>query len=105
MNGQLTPAATSGGINPVSNPVVLQLGAFSITVPQGSFVATKKGGWNFEGTIAGVRCEFQIRPLGNGAFRISGEANGVDLTGLTNPVTVTLTIGDNTGTTPVFAEH
>jgi hypothetical protein len=28
----------------------------------------------------------------------------VDLTGLTNPVTVVLTIGDNTGTTTVTAQ-
>jgi len=105
LSGKPSLAAASNGINPVTDPVTLQLGAFTIAVPPGSFRASKKGGWNFEGTIAGVKCEFQIRPLGAGTFGVSVEADGVNLTGLTNPVTVSLTIGDNTGRTEVFAEH
>jgi hypothetical protein len=43
--------------------------------------------------------EVQIVHLGNNIFTFKAEGTGVDLTGLTNPVTVVLTIGDNTGTT------
>ena len=41
--------------------------------------------------------------LGNNIFALAAENKGVDLTGLTNPVTVVLTIGDNTGSSPVIA--
>jgi hypothetical protein len=34
----------------------------------------------------------------------TAEGTGVDLTGLTNPVTVVMTIGDNSGSTAVTAE-
>jgi hypothetical protein len=37
-------------------------------------------------------------PLGNNIFTFNAEGKGVDLTGLTNPVTVVLTIGTDSGT-------
>jgi len=45
----------------------------------------------------------RIAPLGGSSYQIQVDASGVDLTGLTNPVSVTLTIGSNTGTTSVTA--
>ena len=47
---------------------------------------------------------FQIVPLGNNIFSFNAVGAGVDLTGLTNPVTVVLTIGINSGTTTVTAQ-
>ena len=41
-------------------------------------------------------------PLGKNIFALAAESKSVNLTGLTNPVTVVLTIGDNTGTTTVL---
>jgi hypothetical protein len=65
-------------------------------IPVGIFV--------FQGVINGVDLNVQIVPLGNKIFAFSAENKGVNLTGLANPVTVALTIGDNSGTTTVTAQ-
>jgi hypothetical protein len=46
-----------------------------------------------------VSLEVQIVPLGNNFFTFDAVGAGVDLTGLTNPVAVVLTIGVNAGST------
>ena len=46
-----------------------------------------------------MNLQFQIVPLGNNIFTFKAEGTGVNLTGLTNPVTVVLTIGIDSGTT------
>jgi hypothetical protein len=51
-----------------------------------------------------VKLKAQIVPLGNNIFTFNAEGKGVDLTGLTNPVTVVLTIGIDSGTTTVTAQ-
>ena len=99
-----TLGANSNGINPVTENVTLQIGTFSVTIPPGSFKQIPLGRFVFEGVINGVGLEVQIVPLGNNIFTFKAEGKGVDLTGLTNPVTVVLTIGDNTGTTAVTAQ-
>jgi hypothetical protein len=43
-------------------------------------------------------------PLGNNIFTFNAEGKRVDLTGLTNPVTVVLTVGIDSGSTSVIAE-
>lgn len=48
--------------------------------------------------------QVQIVPLGNNIFTFKAEGSGVDLTGLTNPVTVVLSIGTDSGTTTATAE-
>jgi hypothetical protein len=48
--------------------------------------------------------QVQILPLGNNIFTFNAQGAGVDLTGLTNPVTVVLTIGINSGATAVTAQ-
>jgi len=56
------------------------------------------------GGINGVSLQVQVVPLGNNIFTFKAEGTGVDLTGLTNPVTVVLTIGIDTGATTVTAQ-
>ena len=52
-----------------------------------------------KGLINGVSLQVQIVPLGNNIFTFKAEGKGGNLTGLTNPVTVVLTIGIDSGTT------
>jgi DNA-binding beta-propeller fold protein YncE len=99
-----TLGRNSNGINPVTQKVTLRIGTFSVTMPPGSFKKIPQGRFAFEGVINGVSLEVQIVPLGNNIFTFKAEGTGVDLTGLTNPVTVALTIGNNTGSTAVNAE-
>ena len=51
-----------------------------------------------------MRLQVQIVPLGNNMFTFMAQGTGVDLTGLTNPVTVVLTIGFDSGATTVTAQ-
>ena len=84
--------------------MTLKIGTFSVTIPAGSFKKNPNGRFALEGTINGVSLQVQIAPLGNNIFTFKAEGKGVDLTGLTNPVTVVLTIGTDSGTTAVRAE-
>jgi DNA-binding beta-propeller fold protein YncE len=99
-----TLARNSNGINPVTENVTLKIGTFSVTIPPGSFKQIPHGRFAFEGVINGVSLEVQIVPLGNNIFTFKAEGTDVDLTGLTNPVTVVLTIGLDSGTTTATAE-
>jgi hypothetical protein len=75
-----------------------------VTLPPGSFRAGPHGTFTFEGTVGGVSLQNRISPAGTGAYQIQVEASGINLSGLTNPVTVSLTIGNNTGKTSVNAQ-
>jgi 6-phosphogluconolactonase len=100
--GELFTLGTiSNGINPVTENVTLQIGTFSVTIPPGSFkqIALRISG--FQGVIKNVNLNVQIVALGNNIFALAAESKGVNLTGLTNPVTVVLTIGNETGSTAI----
>jgi len=102
LNESFTLGANSNGINPVTENVTLQIGPFSVTIPAGSFQLNPNGRFAFQGVINGVSMQVQIVPLGNKMFTFKAQGTGVDLTGLFNPVTVVLTIGDDTGSTAQF---
>ena len=110
-----TLGAASDDINPLTEDVTLKIGTFSITIPAGSFrfhpAKSGKGHghgararWTFEGVIDGVSLEVRITDLGGGMFEFKAEGENANLTGTVNPVQVTLTIGDDSGTTMVTAK-
>jgi hypothetical protein len=83
--------------------VTLQIGKFTITIPPGSFVnAGVPGYFTFVGVIDGVSLNVLIRLTSGNNYIFGVIAKNVSLT-IANPVTVTLTIGNNTGTTTVNA--
>jgi hypothetical protein len=104
LNESFTLARKSNGINPVTQKVILKIGTFSVTIPPGSFRLNPYGRFAFQGTINGLSLQVQIAPLGNDIFTFKAEGTGVDLTGLTNPVTVVLTIGSDSDTRTVTAQ-
>jgi len=104
LNESFTLARKSNGINPVTQNLTLKIGTFSVTIPPGSFRLNPYGRFAFQGTINGLSLQVQIVPLGNDIFTLKAEGTGVDLTGLTNPVTVVLTIGSDSDTRTVTAQ-
>ena len=96
--GALPWPAVATGINPVTEPVTLQVGGF--TAP---FTQSPLGAYSFIGTINGVDMEVVIQPIGGKQFAVEAAALNTNLTGTANPVTVKLSIGDDCGTTPVSA--
>ena len=106
MKGTFSLGAGSDGIKPLSEDVSFQVGTFSTIVPAGSFRQDRKGRFKFKGAIDGVALEAVIRPLHGGRFKFKAEWKGANLTGMTNPVEVTLTIGNDGGNTiRVKAKH
>jgi len=99
-----TLGAASDGINPPTEAVSFQIGTFSTTIPARSFHAGPRGQFTFEGVINGVTLEVRIAPQGDKSFIFQAEGTNADLSGTTNPVTVMLTIGDDSGTISVTAE-
>jgi hypothetical protein len=99
-----TPGAGSTGITPATQTVILQIASYSITIPAGSFKPVGKGSnapYTYEGTVNGVTTGVLITPLGGNRYGVEAAASSVNLVSATNPVTVTLMIGGNTGTTTV----
>jgi hypothetical protein len=100
---EFTLGSTSNGINPPEEPVTLTVGTFTTTIPPGSFKGQGYGPFYFVGTINGVELEVGIVPTGAKRYAFAAAAEKASLTGTTKPVTVTLTIGDDTGTTSIKA--
>lgn len=98
-------------VNPQAQPVGLQIGDFSIIIPAGSFKTFQNGvnggTYLFQGVINNATIKIQIVSSGPNQFEISAYGKHVDLSGWSDPVTVTVGIGDNSASasvTPVPAE-
>jgi hypothetical protein len=112
LESSFTLSSTAPGIHPHRDQVTLQIGALSITIPPGSFKKHEgenedeheDGFFTFHGVINGVRLEALIKRTGTLRYAFEAEARHANLAGTTNPVPVTLTIGDDSGTTTVKAE-
>jgi hypothetical protein len=82
----------------------LQIGKYTVTFPAGSFNLNANGTHNFNGVINGVSLSVQIAPTSYNSFAFKAERSGADLSGITHPVTVVLTIGDDSGSTTATAQ-
>jgi YVTN family beta-propeller protein len=102
MNSTFTLGTGSRGINPLTQPVTLKVGAFTATIPAGSFQQNPQG-FVFGGIINGVALEVIIVPQGSNSFALRAQGTGASNLPTTNPVTVGLTIGNNADTTTVTA--
>ena len=105
LKAKFTLATSSDGINPLTEPVTVQVGTFFRIIPPGSFHLNQYGNFVFEGVINGAHLEAWLTPLTSNSFSFTAEGSGVDGTALTNPVPVSLAIGNDTGSTTVVAEH
>jgi len=74
----------------------------SVTIPKGSFQQVQ-GRYIFAGVINGMPVEAAIAPLGGRNYAFAIGAAGVPNLPAANPVMVTLTIGNNSGTATVTA--
>ncbi len=82
----------------------LQVGAFTATIPKGSFRRHGHDKFEFEGIVGGTALEVKIRALGGSRFEIKAEGKGANLAGTVNPVTVGIGIGNDGGSTGVVAK-
>ena len=62
LHSQFTLSSTAPGLHPHRDPVTLQVGTFSITIPPHSFKEQPDGSFDFAGVINGVSLKAQIYP-------------------------------------------
>ncbi len=96
INGEFTLAEESDGINPANENVEISLGSLEITIPTGSF-SDDNGKYEFNGTINNVEIDMEIEQLSSATFSFTIESKGVNITSITNPVEITLLIGNDGG--------
>jgi hypothetical protein len=102
LNSSFTLSSTAS-IDPVAEPVTLQVGTFTTTIQPGNFKKHPDGSFTFISGTGGAGLEALIKPTGKSRYKFEAEGHEVSLTGTKNPVTVMLTIGNNTGTAKVTA--
>jgi YVTN family beta-propeller protein len=103
LESSFTLSSTAPAIDPVTQPVTLQVGTFTTTIPPGSFKKNRNGSFTFVGVIGGVSLQAVIAPTGTLRYAFLAAAQRASLTGTTNPVPVMLTIGADMGTISVRA--
>jgi hypothetical protein len=94
-------AHNSDGIDLASDALMLTVDTVSISIPAGSFHKTKSGAWRYEGKLDSMHIAAELTPVRNtsNAYMLMIEVKGASLTSADKPYTVTLTIGDDSGTT------
>ena len=95
-------SSTAPAISPLTQAVALQVGPFATTIPPGSFKQTGPL-FTFAGVVNGINLQALITPTGTLRYAFAAAAEHPNLTGTTNPVPVTLTIGSDSGTKSVTA--
>jgi hypothetical protein len=93
-----------GTIDPATQPVMFGIGSYPVRLPAGSFVSNGTG-YLYHGTINGRFLRLFVKPTNMPGIYvlIAGGGTGRALRGASNPVPVTLSIGDNYGSTEINA--
>ena len=99
MRGVFDLGSSSNGIDPLAEAVTLQIGTFSANLPAGSFRQIYPGQYVFQGISNGVAMQLRIGALSATRYTFALNAKGANLAGQPTPLSVTLTIGDDSGTT------
>jgi hypothetical protein len=89
---------TSAGIDPLVQPIALDVGPYAVTVPAQSLHTTKKGYYVYQGTIEGDSLQLQIVPGAGGTYSLKADLSAATPGVLGNPTLVALRIGNDFGT-------
>jgi hypothetical protein len=93
----------SGSIDPTTQPVAFSVGSYAVRLPAGSFTQDSTG-YFYQNTVNGIFLRLDIKFTDTpGRYVLLANRNGGSLTSTTKLVPVTLTIGDNSGSTLMHA--
>ncbi len=93
--------AGSGGdpIDVDTYGLTLTVGNYTVTIPASVFKQVPKGWWVTQTTINNTSLEVRVSQPTTTTYELQFEETGTDITSGPNPATITLSIGNNTGTT------
>ena len=94
LDATFTLAPDSDGIDPQTEPVTLTIGDYSVTIPAGSFKKHDEVHQKIDGDD--LKIDFNAHK--DGRYDVKMEGKHLDGLPSTNPVTITLTIGYDSGT-------
>jgi hypothetical protein len=100
LTSHFTLGVGSSGINPLYEAVTLTINSFTVTIPPFSFSPCGAGCYAFNGIINGLTAKASITQTSANAYTFQASANP-NLSRTKDPATVTLIIGNDTGTTTV----
>lgn len=93
----------AANLDPPAEPVTVNVGAFSATIPLGSFVKTSTPGeWGFDGTVNNAAIHAKIWLTGQKQYLVLIKVMAA-LTEAKSPVPVTLVLGSDSGAATVTA--
>jgi probable HAF family extracellular repeat protein len=98
-----TLGVDTNGIAPLKEPVTIQIGTFSTTIPARAFKLIN-GDFVFKGRIDGVKLYARFHQIKGRNYEFWTYANCASLIGTSNPVRVGLVIGDDSGTATITAK-
>jgi hypothetical protein len=96
LNARFITGSDSNGIDPLNEALTFQVGTFTATVPAGSFRPSDGSFW-FKGVIKGVSLQVRITPVNGDSFDFMAKGSRADLSGTAIPVSVGISIGDDSG--------
>lgn len=88
----------SNGLDPMTEEVLLRIGATALAVPARSLRETEPGRFEFDGIVGDVSVTLVIRATTDGGYSFSARAIGAALRATPSPIEVVVTIGDDSGT-------
>ena len=91
---------SSNGIDPATQPVKIDIGSLSLTLPPGSFTKTCLG-WTYRGQLNGIQWTVLLARLSDSRYVLTATATRLDLTRPSASIDVNVAIGDDTGSTSV----
>lgn len=97
IRGNFTLGAASDGVNLFKEDVAIKVGAFTTTIPAGSFHQEAKGKVSYKGRVGDIELDVYFLAIGKGQFRFKIEGEGANRTGRVRLQDVSIRIGDDSG--------
>jgi hypothetical protein len=101
LKAAFTVGDESDGIRPHEEVVSLRIGSYAVTLPAGSFRRLGTNLFRFKGPVNGVALGITLRREGDKTYALRTRGRTAALGDLGRPVSISLTIGDDRGSTSV----
>jgi YD repeat-containing protein len=99
----ITLGTGNNGINPLKESIIVKIGKFATKFPVGAFRKLSNEKFVYVGKSKNAKLKVSITSLENGLYAFQATGKGRNLSKTKNPVTVSLSIGDDNASTSVQA--